>query len=827
MGKYSYRWIINTLFSATLIILILSTLFAYKQTETLIKTSRWVTHSHQVIDAVNHLILSYYQSRVTLNRYFISGQNNYLQELHLEINRSEHLIDEIRQLTSDNGVQQQKILQTKMLLDERNKQFSEALSSYSKNQKELAVKQLLSTPWVNLNNKIITSMRDLIDTEDFLLSQRTIAVKQSMGSSHFIFLISSVVSEAFLILCMVLLNYQLKRRHYVEREKSESDERLKLLIDYAILMLDTKGAVTTWNTGAEQISGYKAEEILAHHFSIFYPPEAVKAHRPEEILKIAREKARFEEQNWRIRKDGSKFWADVIVTPIFNENKNLIGYCKVTRDLSDQKHLESLKHEFVSIVSHELRTPLTSIRGALSLLQGGAVSNSPEKTENLLSIASTNCDRLVRLINDILDIEKIESGKMSFNIKFYNLSKLISEVVDINQMFAEKFGIKLLGPVIPPDLMLKVDSDRFIQVLTNLLSNAIKFSNHNATVLITTEIRNKKIRIAVINQGEGISEQFKAKIFEKFSQQDVSTSRQETGTGLGLAISQAILEKFGSELKFISIPMKETTFYFDLPIYYRPILNINQKKGDNFHRVLICEDDEEQAIYLSTLLQGAGYQTDVSYSAKQAIHLLEENTYYALLLDLILPDMSGIELIKQLRRSKLDHKISIIVVSIIANESKTLLEGNAIEVIDWLDKPLDFTKLIHALNMIGKHEKDQLKILHIEDDKEIQRLVKELLHDRSKVTATSTVKTTKRLLKSQRFDLAILDLLLPDGNGVDLIPLIAEQHIPILVFATGKLDPSYARYVSEVLIKSKTSPEKLLSTINKLLKYQSKAIKNE
>lgn len=350
------------------------------------------------------------------------------------------------------------------------------------------------------------------------------------------------------------------------------NKRFELLIenikDYAIIMLDTEGVVTTWNAGAEYIMGYSAADAIGKLIAMIYPADPPGAFKYE--LNVAKTKGRYEAQGWRVSKNGAKYWAGAVITPIYiksmyHKDNYLIGYGMVIRDLTLQKEIETVKNEFVSIVNHELRTPLTSIFGAIRLLSNWSMQ-SEEKNDHLLNVANSNCERLLQLINDILDIEKLAVGSMSLHFQVTDLSPLISYAVSLNQMFSENYGVGISFSPLQPDVQVKVDVSRLIQVLTNLISNAVKFSHHGCDIKVDLKKQENTVRVSVTNQGQGIPEAFKNKIFEKFSQADASTTRSENGTGLGLAISKQIVERFGSAIKYRSIPNKETTFYFDLNV---------------------------------------------------------------------------------------------------------------------------------------------------------------------------------------------------------------------------------------------------------------------
>lgn len=233
----------------------------------------------------------------------------------------------------------------------------------------------------------------------------------------------------------------------------------------------------------------------------------------------------------------------------------------------EREKLVQIKNEFVSVVSHELRTPLTAIHGAMTLLSKDIAGKLTKQDDDLLNIALNNINRLIRLINDILDIEKIELNKMNFVLKQYNIINVIQEAIASNQPYADKFAVKLKLIKKIPAITVNVDHDRIIQVVTNLLANAIKFSAKNREVIITISLKNAtKVRVEIIDEGLGIPIEFQKNVFEKFSQADCSEKRGAQGSGLGLYISKAIIEQMGGAIGFVSEAGKGATFYFDLPV---------------------------------------------------------------------------------------------------------------------------------------------------------------------------------------------------------------------------------------------------------------------
>jgi len=271
----------------------------------------------------------------------------------------------------------------------------------------------------------------------------------------------------------------------------------------------------------------------------------------------------------------NRIWVRAIGEPIIEDNKltRIIGSIQ---NITELKKLEQMKNDFVSTVSHELRTPITAIHGSIKLLLNNVVCEIPDAAKSMLDIAEKNSQRLLTLINDLLDMEKISSGKMTFEIKQHSLNLLINEAIKLNQTYADRFGviITLQKPI--PDCELSVDSTRFLQVMSNLLSNAAKFSPMEGEIIVHTNIiSNNRVHISVQDFGNGIPDNFKNKIFSKFSQAEGTHTNQTGGTGLGLSISRAIVERMSGTINFESTKNEGSTFYFELSATVNTNTNTN------------------------------------------------------------------------------------------------------------------------------------------------------------------------------------------------------------------------------------------------------------
>jgi PAS domain S-box-containing protein len=352
--------------------------------------------------------------------------------------------------------------------------------------------------------------------------------------------------------------------------------------DYAIFMLDPGGYVASWNRGAQKIKGYTADEIIGQHFSIFYKPEDIAIGHPQHELATAAKEGRFEEERPRLRKDGSQFWANVVITPVRDEEGTLVGFAKVTRDLTERRAAEQraiedarkvalsesanvAKSEFLKAMSHELRTPLNAIGGYAELLSlglGGPIT--PKQTEYLERIRRSQ-QHLLGIISDLLNFSRIEGGQLTYDIAPISLSHVIERVVPMVEPQAEAKSISLTIDPADPNCIVFGDRAKVDQILLNLLSNAVKFTGSSGTVRVACVGSEKTASIVVTDTGAGIPTDKLEAIFEPFVQLGRSLSSAHEGTGLGLAISRELARAMDGELTVSSKVGSGSTFVLTLP----------------------------------------------------------------------------------------------------------------------------------------------------------------------------------------------------------------------------------------------------------------------
>ncbi len=583
--------------------------------------------------------------------------------------------------------------------------------------------------------------------------------------------------------------------------------------DDAIMSKTLDGIITSWNPGAEKMFGYRADEAIGNSILMLFP-EGQEDEEQVILKKLQRGENIEHFETTRIDKQGNQLEISVSISPIIDDKGNVIGASKIARDISERKRLERMKTEFISTVSHELRTPLTSIRGALGLVLGKFAQGLPKKVQSMLEMADRNSERLTLLINDILDLEKIESERLAFDFNELDLLELTKQALVDNQGYAAKHKVKLRLQTDIEQAYIHGDSHRLLQVFANLISNAVKYSPTGEDVLIHLSKQKTIYRIAVVDKGEGIPEAFRQHIFKRFAQADSSDTRKKGGTGLGLSISKAIIKHHHGKIDYDSKIGESTCFYFDLPAIQQAATDKGKNNSEQ-PLVLICEDNHDVATILANLLESEGITSDIANSAQMARDLLSQHNYRLLLLDLMLPDVNGLEFLQTLRTEVHTAKLPVIVVSGWAQEGKVNVDTNALAVVDWIQKPID-TKRLHSALQEALQQTHRPHILHIEDDSDIVQVLYSMLENLADIVHTPSLNGARTLLNREDFDLIILDLSLEDGSGLDLLDEI-KGRCPVVIFSAQTPCPDVSAQVAAALTKSKTNNEQLLSCIKKAL----------
>src|SRR5438094_1344899 len=462
----------------------------------------------------------------------------------------------------------------------------------------------------------------------------------------------------------------------------QTTEQFHILVDsveeYAICMLDPNGNVVTWNRGAEKIKGYTAEEIVGKNFACFYTAEDVAADKPQRNLREAARRGRIRDQGLRIRKDGSTFEAEVVLTALRDADGNIRGYSKVTRDITDQirsRELEAekmaaqkaskAKDDFLAALSHELRTPLTPALAAAIYLEDNAANLPPEFAEDV-QLIKRNVKLQTRLIDDLLDLTRITRGKLHLDLESCDAHFAIRNAIETASSAIAAKKLKLSTQFSPKQHHIQADCIRLQQVFWNLINNAVKFTPPAGPIAISTSNDERaRFRFEITDNGIGIEPKRLASLFVPFEQADASVSRQFGGLGLGLAISKHLVNlhhgtieaesgdrSFGHTFKVTLNTLPEGARQPELesraPRYPRKPL-----------RILLVEDHQDTRHTLSRLLTHFGHDVLVASSKQSALELLGAGEIDVLLCDVGLPDGSGYEVVSQARRKQPIKAIAI------------------------------------------------------------------------------------------------------------------------------------------------------------------------
>ncbi|AZG14545.1 PAS domain-containing sensor histidine kinase [Cupriavidus pauculus] len=442
----------------------------------------------------------------------------------------------------------------------------------------------------------------------------------------------------------------------------QSEETLRLLVDsvkdYAIFMLDPAGHIMSWNAGASYINGYRRDEIVGQHFSVFYPPDDVAADKPGRELVIARERGRIEDEGWRMRKDGSLYWANVTITAVYDESRQLRGYAKVTRDMSERKRLEELEqserrmNEFLATLSHELRNPLAPIRNALTVMQMRA--DDPEAMQKSVGLVERQMSHLTRLVDDLLDVGRIAAGKIDLRLESVDAREIIALGIEASEPALATKAQTVSVTTDASPMPLYADRTRLSQVMQNLLLNASKFSQPGSQIAVSASIRMRTLVIQVIDRGRGISPTALESIFNLFVQEDRPGSTAQGGLGIGLSLCRSLVEMHGGSIAATSEgPGLGAAFTVRLPLAATSETPATGD-GDGVHtgrkrRVLLVDDNRDAADSMSILLEMSGHEVTIAYDGMEAIHAAARVRPDVALIDLAMPGMDGFAVIHALR----------------------------------------------------------------------------------------------------------------------------------------------------------------------------------
>ncbi|HUO83887.1 MAG TPA: PAS domain S-box protein, partial [Thermoanaerobaculia bacterium] len=528
------------------------------------------------------------------------------------------------------------------------------------------------------------------------------------------------------IIGYLLIGTDNSARKQVEEKLRWTEESFRLMVesvsDYAIVMLDPDGCIVSWNTGAERIKGFQADEILGHHFSTFYSAEDVAKQKPGRDLARAAASGRYEDEGWRIRKDGSTFWANVVFTAIRDHSGNLRGFAKLTRDLTERNKFEATltnatsvaekanlaKSEFLSSMSHELRSPLNAILGFAQLMESDSPPPTPIQSESITQILNAGW-YLLELINEILDLATIESGKLSISLEPVSLNELLNECHLMIEPMAQQWGVRMSFPRADAQYCVNADRTRIKQVLINLLSNAIKYNTDGGSVVVDcSENVSGRVRITVTDTGAGLPPEKVAQLFQPFNRLGQEVNGEE-GTGIGLVVSKRLVELMEGVIGVESSIGVGSAFWLELPSAAPSTVTASSGaivpaesaavSPEGLSTLLYVEDNPANLKLVERLV---GRRNDLrllsAIDGNRGVEMARTCLPDVILMDINLPGISGIEALKILKEDNATAHIPLVALSANAMP-RDIKKGLEAGFFRYLTKPIKVNEFMDTLNV--------------------------------------------------------------------------------------------------------------------------------
>lgn len=606
-------------------------------------------------------------------------------------------------------------------------------------------------------------------------------------------------------------------RYAARRDAFETAERNRTILDStidAMAIVNPAGRIETINRAASTLLGYAPGELVGRHVTeIVRLPDTGVPLRDRVKLVDGELQEPYRSDRILLHRDGHEVSVDVALGVI--DLPDGIYLVVSARDVTERKRLERMKDALMSTVSHELRTPLTSVVGALGLLRAGSAGALPEAAARLVEIAENNSRRLIRLINDMLDIDRIRSGTLHLARSPIDLRAVVDRAQVGSQGLAAVESVQIVCDLPDGEIPVLGDADRLLQVITNLVSNAVRVSPTGGVVRIVLgpdEASGKAI-VSVEDEGPGVPTAFRDRIFGRFERAD---GEQGIGTGLGLAISREIIARHDGRIWFEDRPGGGSRFAFALDLHRKaaPVA-----EPSDHPCVLICEDDVGMAAMLETMVAEFGYRAERVTNTRDARAALGRRCFAALLLDLRLSDESGLALAQSLRTAEGGSALPIIIMSTL--DRTEVDDPVPFDLVDWLVKPIDPLRLARAIDIAtGRTGAPRATILHVDDDPDVLSLTETALHRDARVLKATDLAGARVLLETERPDIAILDLHLPEGSGLQLLPMLVDADglaIPTIIFSAHEIAPDAAKMVDAVLVKSRGSLPDLRATVRRIL----------
>ena len=772
---------VNVGFALALLILGIVAIAAKVATDRLNDRLEWQARANAVLSYAADVEASLLKAESAHRGYVLTGGSLFLEEFDsagLHLQRS---IGLLRSATRDEPTQQERVAALVAAVDARLGYLVRTNEVRRAGDVEAARAAINSGVRSELRARTRRLVQEIMTAEEALLAAHAAEVDRTLTWSRRINLGGVLVSTLLVLFAVYVINADLRVRRRAQQELHESEQGLQDFLDSAgdlIQSATPEGEIQYVNAAWLETLGYAADEVIGRHTLDFIAPEHV-AHARALYASISA--GRVVDLDLALM---SRSGQRVFVRGGANArmvNGEPVAIRAILRDVTQQREIERMKDEFISLVSHELRTPLTSIRGALGLLSGGLFGEIPARGKRMVEVATQNTDRLVRLINDVLDVERINSGKAPMVKRPVTLSEIVQQTEDVVRPLADRGSIRLELAI--ADVELEADPDRIIQMLTNLISNAIKFSPPHTSVRISAERSGGDVHITVRDEGRGIPRDKLELIFERFHQVDASDAREKGGTGLGLAISRSIVEQHDGRIWAESEPGEGSTFHVVLPVAEQERTALRIAGAGAGPLVLICDDDHATRDVLEELLTDQGYGVIACATGEQAVATARTQRPAVILLDLLMPGMDGWRVMAELKADPVTRAIPVVIVSGATNTNGEIT----------VPKPVDASVLLREIERALEHWSAGDCVLIVEDDADLAQVLVGFFEQHGLRTMLARDgQEAIRISQKVRPALLLLDLMLPSTDGFTVVDWLRRhdrlKDLPIVVYTARDLD---------------------------------------